>query len=141
MGGDFWTDDRVEWLKAAWPTGASASRLAKEAGTTRNTILGKVHRLGLAREGSTRDRVVRFTPAAPAAPKPPKPPKTRERTEPPADPALMVTIDTIGDRQCHWPIGDPQSPEFRYCGRKSKAGSAYCEGHAGFGHQPKGARK
>lgn len=45
----WWTIDRVETLKTLWAAGdLSASRIAAEMKTTRNAVLGKVHRLGLA---------------------------------------------------------------------------------------------
>lgn len=44
-----WTDERVEDLKRLWADGLSASIIAKQlGGTTRNAVLGKVWRLGIA---------------------------------------------------------------------------------------------
>ncbi|MGA7196563.1 GcrA family cell cycle regulator, partial [Roseiarcus sp.] len=45
-----WTDERVEQLKQHWLEGKSASQIANLLGNglTRNAIIGKVHRLGLA---------------------------------------------------------------------------------------------
>src|SRR2546430_17469210 len=44
-----WTDERVETLKKLWADGHSASQIAAElGGITRNAVIGKVHRLGLA---------------------------------------------------------------------------------------------
>ena len=44
-----WTEERVELLKTMWADGKSASQIAKELGSvTRNAVIGKVHRLGLA---------------------------------------------------------------------------------------------
>jgi GcrA cell cycle regulator len=43
-----WTDERVEQLKKLWSQGYSASQIAKELGnTTRNAVIGKIHRLNL----------------------------------------------------------------------------------------------
>ena len=43
-----WTDDRVELLKKLWSDGLSASQIAAElGGISRNSVIGKVHRLGL----------------------------------------------------------------------------------------------
>ena len=48
-----WTDDRVEILKKLWAEGLSASQVARELGdVTRNAVIGKVHRLGLAGRAS-----------------------------------------------------------------------------------------
>ncbi len=44
-----WTEDRVMLLKKLWTDGLSASQIAKQlGGVTRNAVIGKVHRLGLA---------------------------------------------------------------------------------------------
>ncbi|MEG9861308.1 MAG: GcrA family cell cycle regulator [Parvularculales bacterium] len=44
-----WTEERVETLKELWATGLSASQIARQmGGITRNAVIGKVHRLGLA---------------------------------------------------------------------------------------------
>mgnify|MGYP000603529413 CR=1 FL=1 len=43
-----WTDERVEVLKKMWVEGKTASVIAMElGGVTRNSAIGKVHRLGL----------------------------------------------------------------------------------------------
>ena len=47
-----WTDDRVELLKKLWNDGLSASQIAAElGGISRNSVIGKVHRLGLSGPG------------------------------------------------------------------------------------------
>lgn len=44
-----WTDERVEKLTTLWAEGLSASQIAAVLGdVTRNAVIGKVHRLGLA---------------------------------------------------------------------------------------------
>ena len=45
-----WDGERVELLSKLWQDGISASRIAAQlgAGITRNAVIGKVHRLGLA---------------------------------------------------------------------------------------------
>jgi len=138
-----WTDERVEQLKALWTGGLSASQIARAlGGVTRNAVIGKVHRLGLAgragparaerpRSMSTRS-VVRV-----AAPEP-------EIIE--EDPVVLedgnfATVLTINDRMCRWPIGDPAENEFHFCGRKPKLGSPYCEAHARKAYQPQPQRR
>src|SRR5665213_3160285 len=45
-----WSDDRVEQLKTLWTEGLSCSQIARAlGGVTRNAVIGKVTRLGLAR--------------------------------------------------------------------------------------------
>src|ERR1700739_3768684 len=62
-----WSDDRVEQLKNLWTEGLSASQIARAlGGVTRNAVIGKVHRLGLAGRASP-SRIER--PRLPSAPR------------------------------------------------------------------------
>lgn len=42
-----WTDERVDALKQHWLSGASCSEIGAAMGTSRNSVIGKSHRLGL----------------------------------------------------------------------------------------------
>ena len=48
-----WTDERLHLLKAMWSDGNSAKVIADELGFTRNSVIGKIHRLGLPRRQTT----------------------------------------------------------------------------------------
>lgn len=41
-----WTEDNLERLRKMWEDGKTASECARALGTTRNSVLGKVNRLG-----------------------------------------------------------------------------------------------
>lgn len=48
-----------------------------------------------------------------------------------------VTIMELRESMCRWPLGDPTSPEFRFCGAHSPIGGGpYCAYHAGVAYQP-----
>jgi GcrA cell cycle regulator len=139
-----WTEDRIEQLKSLWTEGLSASHIARVmGGISRNAVIGKVHRLGLAgRATAPRSERVRH----PMAPKlslrshVPPPPIIEE------DPIVLedgsfATVLTINDRMCRWPIGDPAENEFHFCGHKPKTGSPYCEAHARKAYQPQQLRR
>ena len=42
-----WTDEMVDKLRQMWTEGKTATEIAKELGVTKNSIVGKVHRLCL----------------------------------------------------------------------------------------------
>jgi GcrA cell cycle regulator len=42
---------------------------------------------------------------------------------------------------CRWPLGDPTTPEFRYCGTQALMGLPYCPHHAQIAYQPAAERK
>jgi hypothetical protein len=43
----WWTPARIETLKGLLPTGLSCTQIGAEMGTSRNAVIGKLHRLGL----------------------------------------------------------------------------------------------
>jgi GcrA cell cycle regulator len=146
-----WTDERVETLKKLWLDGLSASQIAKHlGGVTRNAVIGKVHRLGLS------GRAAPSQPTRPAfkAPRPPRPavsqPVARRSVEhavPAPRPIAYVeepgtaTVLTLGAHMCKWPIGDPSTDGFTFCGRRSAGEGPYCVEHARVAYQPPQARK
>ncbi len=132
-----WTDERVEQLKGLWNEGLSASQIARAlGGVSRNAVIGKVHRLGLAGRALPakidRPRAQRRTAIHNAAP----PPEIIEEEPIKLEDGNFATVLTISDRMCRWPIGDPSESEFHFCGRKPRTGSPYCEAHARKAYQP-----
>lgn len=158
-----WTEERVAELKKLWAEGHSASQIAKKLGAvTRNAVIGKVHRLGLSgratpsrpvkrppRLARPKPQVAQARPTAPAAPRPAA--GSLALREPVAEPAVeidtniepkrlpngdMVTVMTVKDSMCKWPIGDPADATFGFCGRSSDGASPYCAEHARVAFQP-----
>ena len=150
-----WTDERVELLKKLWADGLSASQIAKQlGGVTRNAVIGKVHRLGLsgraapsqpARPVFKAPRAPRATGAAPAAPRRIEPAAPAPVAAMPTPPAIYkeepgsATVLTLGAHMCKWPIGDPSTDSFSFCGRRSSDGP-YCNDHARVAYQPQQKR-
>ena len=149
-----WTDERVELLKKLWADGLSASQIAGElGGITRNAVIGKVHRLGLSGRAKSPSSSV---------PRARKPRSHMLRVSRPAmrgNTALALAYDTeteyepelaqleipveqrrslleLNEDTCRWPIGDPSSPEFYFCGGKAITGLPYCAHHSRVAYQP-----
>ena len=55
--------------------------------------------------------------------------------------AKRLTLMELTERTCKWPIGDPATPDFWFCGLPSVAGKPYCEAHVGVAFQPMSARR
>jgi GcrA cell cycle regulator len=160
-----WTDERVETLKTLWLDGLSASQIAKQlGGVTRNAVIGKVHRLGLSgRATPSQPTPVAFKPPRPARPVTAAPPITRRpaptpsaspaTAEPirPVEPEAPVpvrveepggaTVLTLGRHMCKWPIGDPSTSEFTFCGRRATDERPYCAEHAKLAYQPQAPKR
>ena len=156
-----WTDERVEVLTRLWAEGHSASQIAAElGGITRNAVIGKVHRLGLSGRAKS---------PSSAAPRPRKPrgsshmlrvsrPAMRGNTalahayeldmEPQAE--LVDNVIPLGQRRsllelteetCRWPIGDPGTPDFFFCGGATITSLPYCAYHSRVAYQPANLRR
>ncbi|MEZ5764385.1 MAG: GcrA family cell cycle regulator [Xanthobacteraceae bacterium] len=156
-----WSDDRVEQLKKLWEAGLSASQIAAELGNvTRNAVIGKVHRLGLSgRAKSPTTSVPRPRKARPAQhiiriSRPVARGNTALaqafEVEYEADPIAFDNVVPMSQRKtllelnedtCHWPVGDPGSPDFFFCGGKSLANLPYCAHHSRIAYQPAAERR
>ena len=55
--------------------------------------------------------------------------------------AKKLTLMQLTERTCKWPIGDPATDEFWFCGLPSQPGKPYCEAHVGVAFQPMSARR
>ena len=47
-----WTDEKVKLLVQYWEAGQSITQIGKQLGMTRNAVVGKAHRIGLAKRAS-----------------------------------------------------------------------------------------
>ncbi len=51
-----------------------------------------------------------------------------------------ISVTKAGDRQCRWPVGDPRSPDFRFCGCPAYESLPYCIDHARIAYQNVGRK-
>jgi len=157
-----WTDERVELLRQLWLDGRSASQISAQLGhgVTRNAVIGKVHRLGLAGRAKAPTSTASPPRAASAPRMSARPASSSVRTavrgatalalasEPALDTrpvfqeedvvipmSLRVSIIDLKEAMCRWPLGDPTSSDFRYCGSPA-ANGPYCAHHGKLAYQP-----
>lgn len=153
--GSSWTDERIEFLKKLWADGLSASQIAAELGeVTRNAVIGKIHRLGLA------GRVTKQV----AAPRPRKPRSyvsrdamraermARQDEVPTEEPEAVVIDEEIPTEQrktfldlkigmCRWPVGTPGEAGFFFCAGRVASGHPYCMAHCCAAYKPPKSRR
>lgn len=159
-----WTEQQVQTLKKMWGNGYSASDIAKNlgGGVTRNAVIGKAHRLKLSAAAGMSRQVpqspsktvgVVMTTIKKVSKKraalhnmPPVQQASDIMARVKARAAMPRTIDATkrtegipvtkaGEHHCRWPIGDPRSPDFRFCGCESLEGLPYCTDHARVAYQ------
>jgi len=99
-----WTSERIAALIALWNEGLTTSEIGNRLGITKNAVVGKVHRLGLPKRGSP----------------------IKQKPQKPAD---VVSLAALRPGMCVWPIGDPGTEEFHFCGQDSVPEKPYCGEH------------
>ena len=52
-----------------------------------------------------------------------------------------ISLLELTERTCKWPVGDPATEDFWFCGLPSQAGKPYCEAHVGVAFQPMSQRR
>lgn len=144
-----WTEDRCETLTTMWRAGRSGSEIAAElGGVTRNAVIGKAHRLGLAGQAARVIRTDRKAQASKAMFK-----SRRKRAAKPEPKVSIIQRRIFGEAEilplpqedtprgplvmfadleanhCRAPYGDPKLPGFGFCGCEKVAGTSYCAEH------------
>jgi GcrA cell cycle regulator len=144
-----WTKENVETMTKLWAEGLSASAIADRiGGMSRNAVIGKVHRMGLATRSITRTyrkaipkRLPRATakqfqardfegkmlkgltvPLLKGEPLPPEPVR----------PAKLTSFADLEPNMCRFVFGDPKTKDSGFCGCNAVPGLPYCEGHHKF---------
>ncbi|MEM8555426.1 MAG: GcrA family cell cycle regulator [Pseudomonadota bacterium] len=55
--------------------------------------------------------------------------------------ARKLTLMELTERTCKWPVGDPATDDFWFCGLPVQPGKPYCEAHVGVAFQPMSSRR
>ena len=55
--------------------------------------------------------------------------------------ARKLKLMELTERTCKWPIGDPATEDFWFCGLPVQPGKPYCEAHVGVAFQPMSSRR
>lgn len=146
-----WTDERVDQLRRLWQDGWSCSRIAESlGGVSRNAVIGKVHRLKLAKRrthvvrAAGRPRKVSLPPAVRKRHRINPPPRMPRQVEPSIAPepfeftasawqplpgSAPVAMEHMTG--CKWCVSDPFAPRGEpslFCNLPAD-GSPYCPEH------------
>lgn len=55
--------------------------------------------------------------------------------------AKRLTLMELTEKTCKWPVGDPATDNFWFCGLTVQQGKPYCEAHVGVAFQPMSSRR
>ena len=84
---------------------------------------------------------------APGQPMPPQPstneisPEALAKVSEVEKKARRITLMELTERTCKWPLGDPATEDFWFCGLPVQPGKPYCEAHVGVAFQPMSSRR
>lgn len=147
-----WTEELIDLAKTMWMEGKSAGVIADRLGTSRNSVIGKLHRLNITnatrgvkayRPADERVRSVRKSRAAAKAAKNPKP------VPPPRKAPTMLKPDSppatgnkglldLRARDCRWPVGAATGADQRFCAAPVEDGP-YCPHCSRLAYAPRSA--
>lgn len=142
-----WNEHSVVRLRMLWDAGHSAAQIGRMIGRSKNSVVGKAHRLDLSARPDpiARDGI--------AKPRTPRPSRAKGVTLAPLfalldDPIVLAAPPrerpapkpAVGE--CCYPIGDPGTKAFRFCCDPTEPGRSYCLDHcklAYVNYQPRRA--
>ena len=120
-----WTPEREEKLKELWKKGYTGSQIASFLGnTTRNAVIGKVHRLNLEARAISKRSTSKVNTENNVKPET----KIQKHGRKARFKALLLDknfeqenpkkLEELTNETCRWPIGHPYEEKFYFCGRK-----------------------
>ncbi len=133
-----WPDHIIDSLKKLAADGYSASQAAAQfPGMSRNSAVGLAHRNRIRFLGTSSGPTMVVQRRSPRwAPQKPKPPYVAVEAVP-DDRTGMLTLMELQRDSCRGPIGNPSTPDFRYCGKKQVEGYPYCSKCCRLYYQPR----
>ncbi len=159
-----WNDEAIARIRLLWSEGHSTAEIGRRMGITKNAVVGKAHRLNLPARPSpirreigekrtpVRPIIRRVTgPTLPALESVPRVPVVAAMPAPallpvsvapvptPKPPVMLRTISSSPRpsgrvSSCCWPLGDPGTPQFRFCGDPTMPAKPYCHDHAALAY-------
>ena len=144
-----WPPERIAELTRLFNDGLSFAQIASYLALTRMAVIGKCNRLGLRRvllskvrsDGAKAGHLIRKLRCDPTKNKTfnklvSGPKFNSVELPPPLESDLAIPkrrrkqIATLGPRDCKFPVGDPGSPGFFFCGARKLDLLPYCAAHA-----------
>ena len=153
-----WSEAQIYELRAGWYSGLSTAAIGRRMGISKNSVVGKAHRLDLPPRPSPIRRVAGSGPNA-AKPRRHYPvpmlpalacivtplPKIAAAAVVRLSPVKPVVVELIPKagrvEPCCWPLGEPGTKKFHFCGDPSAPGRVYCADHCKDAYVPRPGRQ
>lgn len=145
-----WTKGEEELLTQYFREGLPHSQIGGLLGRSRNAVIGKVHRMGLHKDGyeqgfrrlptSGKHSIVKPRQRMPRSHKveyrirdnrlEATPLRWVDRSAEAPNTTHNCSLVELQSTSCRFPIGDPQDKNFHYCGNTKEGTTPYCHFHA-----------
>jgi GcrA cell cycle regulator len=125
-----WTMERIALLKDRICAGFSCGQIARELGVSRNAVIGKTNRLGLSKEAGLRKNALLKTVTQRMILRALWAKSQSALLGLSGESAKACSLFELQQWHCRWPVGDPSSEDFGFCGNIRIAGLPYCADHA-----------
>lgn len=139
-----WTEATITELTQLWSEGRSGAEISRRLNVSKNSVIGKAHRLDLPGRpspiryiGGKRKQRTKASRHNIALAQLSTLPSLRTATAlPNCTPTQTVPSQSLEKvapfkaDPCCWPIGDPGSSSFQFCGKPALPGKPYCQEHA-----------
>jgi GcrA cell cycle regulator len=145
-----WSKARTRYLQRRWSQGARVRDIAAELGhgITPNAVISKIHRLGIADQSpfggspGRRHAMIRYIDKCgyriadwrrrgplPAWVVNAKPYVEDARLDANIPRRRRRSLFELSEETCRWPVGDPRSSRFFFCGAQAAHNKPYCAEH------------
>ncbi len=157
MAQSTWTEEQIKQASEMWAAGASAQQIANVINKSRNAVIGKMNRLNVKRQ-TDEDAAINSPdrpsddstsaddhhastkgPDAGMISAPNNATKSQEVLDAEAHNEQInmkrLPLMYLSSRTCRWPIGDPSTKHFWFCGKQSVIDKPYCSEHSELAYQ------
>ncbi|MCY4184351.1 MAG: hypothetical protein OXC82_14345 [Rhodobacteraceae bacterium] len=140
-----WTTQQVNKAVNMWKEGKTATEISNKISKSRNAVIGKLNRLGVKKPNSD------------AANEASSNKDENKATDDKVDERLngrstgdlrgaqledqRLSLLYLNEKTCRWPIGDPSTKNFWFCGKPTLLNKRYCAQHSELAFQPNPVKK
>ena len=140
-----WDENKIKILRENWGNMTASALAAKIGGVSRNAVIGKSHRLGLATKIIKRSKINQSNQTNYSQKNINK--KSRKikfrslLLDKNFEPAKNLSLEELTESTCKYGESDPDKPDFSFCGRKTVDKFSYCPLHLIVVFQPRGKKE
>ena len=140
-----WDENKIKILRENWGNMTASALAAKIGGVSRNAVIGKSHRLGLATKIIKRSKINHSNQTNYIQKNiNRKSRKIKFRSlllDKNFEPAKNLSLEELSESTCKYSESDPDKPDFSFCGRKTVDKFSYCPLHLILVFQPRGKKE